>query len=230
MWQRRSQALSPRGFGARDGYWVLPPSTGLAWNEPSYCPTSFRGGSGRQGRRPPSTRGGRDRGVFRPASSRVVNLWPDDPASPTDWDTHSCVLNFFRLIGGRIRSPLRRRGLWGPMVRSVLPARRHLHAPRISSGQRWPIARFVHPLLKYFHVPFNLSGRQELDGPVRSFVERPSFVMGSERPTGTDGLVSSPGRRALSHEYPSSIADALWLQAMSRPMFSSDSAISVERS
>ena len=33
--------------------------------------------------------------------------------------------------------------------------------------------------------------------------------MGSERPTGTDGLVSSPGRRALSPEYPSSIADAL---------------------
>ena len=48
------------------------------------------------------------------------------------------------------------------------------------------------------------------DGPVRPFVERaPSFIMQSERPTGTDGLGSPPGRRALSPEYPSSIADAL---------------------
>ena len=50
----------------------------------------------------------------------------------------------------------------------------------------------------------------EADGPVRPFIERALlFIMQSERPTGTDDLGGPPGRRALSPEYPSSIADAL---------------------
>ena len=131
--------------------------------------------------------------VFRPAPSRVVNLGPDEPASPTDWDTHSCVLNFYPPDRRAFRAPLRRSGLWGPMFQSVLTTRRHLYAPRIWSGRRGPTAGFVHPLLKYLHVPFNLSGRQE---PMAQFAHSLSGHHHS------DGLGSPPGRRALSPEYP----------------------------
>ena len=92
-----------------------------------------------------------------------------------------------------------------PPVTPTPPCAMHFEWSTGNDGSVRPLIARISP------CPVQSERPAGANGPVRPFVERtpPSFVMQSERPTGTDGLGSPPGHRALSPEYPSSIADAL---------------------
>ena len=84
-------------------------------------------------------------------------------------------------------------------------------SPSVPSGDVWSQLQVCTCCIGFSEVQvLFFKGPMEAGGSIRPPVERaPSFVMRAEQLTRAGSLASPLGRRPLSPEYPSSIADAL---------------------